>query len=125
MKTLQQYVPLRSGLRFLSDCFFSSFIFFSFFLLSVGVLRAHLNGERYMEVNFLISMNFNLISKKRRVCVLSGNIVLVADQKIIRKKRTASHNAQPTNNDARRRERRFALPRARRRQPLFLFGRAG
>ena len=63
-------------------------------------------------------MNFNLILKKKRVCVLSGNRVLVVNKKITRKKRTASHNAQPTNDDARRRERRFALPRARRRQPL-------
>ena len=72
-------------------------------------------------------MNFNFISKKKRVCVLSGNGVLIVNQKRIRndlEERAASHNAQPTNSDARRRERRFALPRARRRQPLFLFGRA-
>ena len=70
-------------------------------------------------------MNFNLISKKKRVCVLSGNSVLVVNQKIFLEERAASHNAQQTNSDERRRERRFALPRARRRQPLSLFGRAG
>ena len=70
-------------------------------------------------------MNFNLISKKKRVRVLSGNIVLVVNQKIILEERAASHNALPTNSDARRRERRFALPHARRRKPLSFFGRAG
>ena len=73
-------------------------------------------------------MNFSLISKKIRACVISGNGVLIVNQQINRnnlEERVASHNAQPTNSDARRRERRFALPRARRRQPLFLFGGSG
>ena len=70
-------------------------------------------------------MNFNLISKKKRVWVLSWNSVLAVNKKIFLEERAASHNAQQTHSDARRRERRFALPRARRRQPLFLFGRTG
>ena len=93
-----------------------------------GQVRAYLNRERYLEIKNLISINFKLISKKKRVCVLSGNGVLVVSKEIIRdtlEERVAPHNDQPTNSDARRREQRFALPRARRRQPLFLFGRAG
>ena len=49
----------------------------------------------------------------------------IGERQIIREERAASHKAQPINSDARRRERRFALPRAHRRLPLFLFGRAG
>ena len=46
-------------------------------------------------------MNFNLVSRKKRDYVLlSGNSVPVVN-KNNRKKRTASHYAQPTNNDAR------------------------
>ena len=72
-------------------------------------------------------MNFNLISGKKMCLGPIGEqrTIIVVNQKKNRNKRTASHNAQPTNNDARRREQRFALPRARRPQPLFLFGRAG
>ena len=67
------------------------------------LLRAHLDEERYSEIYF------NLTSKKKRIfCVLSGNGVLIANQKKVRNKRRASHNAHPTNGDARRRERRFA-----------------
>ena len=69
--------------------------------------------------------NFNLILKKKRVWVLSGNSVLVANKEILLEERAASLNAQSTNSDARRRERRFPLPRLRRRHPLFRFGRSG
>ena len=48
-------------------------------------LWAHLNGERYIFGNKkLISMDFKLISKEKRVRILSGNSVLVANNKIIR-----------------------------------------
>ena len=73
-------------------------------------------------------MNFNLISKKKRALCPIGEQRTSCQSKQNRnnlEERAASHNAQPTNSDARRRERRFALPRARRRQPLFLLGRVG
>ena len=72
-------------------------------------------------------MNFNLILKTKNCLCPAGEqwdncrYIFFWDNL---EERAALHNAQSTNSDARRREQKFALPRARRRQPLFLFGRA-
>ena len=56
-------------------------------------VRAHVNGKRYLfGSKNKISNDFNLISKKGRVCVLSANSVLVVNRKIFMEERVASHN---------------------------------
>ena len=78
-------------------------------------------GNAMWKYTFLISLKFNLISKKTCLCPIRKRRI-INRKKIIRNKRAASHNAQPTNSEERRRERRFALSGARRRRPpLFLF----
>ena len=75
------------------------------------------------NTNF-ISMGFTFISKQNVFVSHQGTTAyyqVVVNQKLILEKPAAEQNAQPTNSDARRREQRFALPRARRHKALFFF----